>query len=89
MQTAEFPESDLGEAQFIKSEKGHPMLVDKSGYSYYKAKNSKKDSSKIFWRCTRHHKSKCPGRATTAGFRIIKYMYVHDHPPFETKDITV
>jgi len=89
VQTAEFPESDLGEAQFIKSEKGHPMLVDKSGYSYYKAKNSKKDSSKIFWRCTRHHKSKCPGRATTAGFRIIKYMYVHDHPPFETKDITV
>ena len=71
------------EAQFIKGSKGGPILVDKAGYIYYKAKNSKSDSKKIFWRChrKRHQKYFCSARATTVGFHIVKYLNEHDHKP--------
>ena len=59
------------------------VLVDKKGYFYYKAKNSKSDSKKIFWRCKEKYSKKhlCPARATTNGFYIVKYLNEHDHQP--------
>ena len=70
-------------AQFIKSSKGGPILVDKEGYIYYKAKNSKADPNKIFWRCQKKNYPKhlCPARATTNGFHIVKYLNEHNHKP--------
>ena len=70
-------------ARFIKGSKDGLVLVDKEGYFYYKAKNSKSDSKKIFWRCKEKYSKKhlCPARATTNGFYIVKYLNEHDHQP--------
>ena len=72
------------EARFIKSSRGRPILVDKEGYSYIHAKSSKICSSKVFWRCRRIKKFNCKARATTDGFSIVKYQYVHSHSPEDT-----
>lgn len=78
------------EARFIKSSHGRPILVDKEGYSYIHAKNSKTSSSKVFWTCRRIKKFNCKARATTDGFYIVKYQNVHSHSPpedvFEIKE---
>ena len=67
------------EAQFIKSNRGRPILVDKDGYCYYKSKNSNVHKSRIIWACQRHRQYNCPARATTEGFHIVKYLHKHDH----------
>jgi len=69
------------EAQFLTSRKGCPILVDTAGYFYNKAKNSKTDASKIFWQCQKIRTCKCPARATTDGFMIVRYLHEHSHPP--------
>lgn len=69
------------EAQFLTSRKGCPILVDTAGYFYNKAKNSKTDASKIFWQCQKIRTCKCPARATTDGFQIVRYLHEHSHPP--------
>ena len=68
------------EVHFIKSSKGHPILVDKRGYYYYKANNSLTKQSQVTWRCQRKNQ-KCYARAVTDGWYIIKYKNEHNHSP--------
>ena len=72
-------------AQFMKTSRGHPMLVDPRGFYYNKHTNDKKDTSKVFWRCQRRGKNvKCRARLVTNGFLITKYINEHDHKPPES-----
>ena len=66
-------------AQFTKSSRGKPALVDERGFIYHKHKNSKIHSSKIYWSCEKSRRQKCPARATTDGFYIIRYLNDHNH----------
>ena len=78
------PETEVevqDKAQFLKSTRDRPMLLDKAGYCYYKGKSSTIHLSRITWACTRHREFKCPARCTTDGFHIVKYLHKHDHSP--------
>ena len=68
-------------AQFTKSNKGRPMLVDPEGFYYYRHFASQSNPSKVFWRCQNKDRkdNQCSARATTDGFLIIKYLHVHNH----------
>ena len=61
------------EVRFVKSTRGAANLMDKQGHVYYKHKNSP-DSSKIHWDCRDRRKYHCHGRATTEGFKIVKFI---------------
>ena len=69
----------LDKAQFTKGQRGHPILIDGRGFQYLKHKNSKINNSTIFWRCQKSRSLKCPARATTDGFHIIRYLNDHNH----------
>ena len=70
-------------AQFVRSHKGHPQLLDNRGYTYFKTSDytSKRNpnSVKTYWECVRRPRFHCPARAITEGGNIIKYVHEHIH----------
>ena len=67
----------LDVAQFMRSSKGHPQLVDKAGFIYNKHRTNK--DGLIFWSCRDFKRSDCRARVHTKGFHIIKYQKEHSH----------
>ena len=74
-------------AQFIRSRKGNPHLLDSRGYTYFKTSDyaSKRipGSFKTYWECVSRPKFQCPARAITQGAHIIKRVNEHSHLPHE------
>lgn len=72
-------------AQFVRSHKGHPQLLDSRGYTYFKTSDytsrTNPSSVKTYWECVRRPKYQCPARAITEGGYIIKSVHGHIHEP--------
>ena len=62
--------------QFVKSQKGHDLLVH-SGFTFRKEKDQ---PDKTIWKCIEYRTHKCPGRAHTSEGRILKST-IHNHVP--------
>ena len=73
----------LDVVQFITSQQGTSLLQDSAGYTYQKQKHSKAFPSKIYWKCGKYSKFKCPARATTDGEFFINFSSKHNHAPTE------
>ena len=72
---------DVG--QFVTSRQGTSLLQDSAGNTYRKQKQSKASPSRIYWKCQKYSKLKCPARATTDGEFFINFSSKHNHVPPE------
>lgn len=61
--------------QFLKSEKGKPVLCV-GGHLFYK---DKQNDTKIHWKCKNYRRSKCVARVTTVDNTIVKTWKEHNH----------
>ena len=70
----------LDMVQFITSQQGTSLLQDSAGYTYLKNRNIK---SRIYWKCGKYSKFKCPARVTTDGEFFVNFSSKHNHAPPE------
>ena len=70
------------EANFIESQMGKLMLLDKNGHVFLK-NNQSKHTGRIWWLCREHKKAKkgpkCLARATTQGKYVVRWGLEHNH----------
>ena len=71
-------DAPLGEARFLKSRRGFPVLVDSEGYTYLK--NTIKEDL-AYWVCQYAKAGNCRGTVVTKGFHIAKRNIKHQHEP--------
>ena len=64
--------------KFISSKRGHPYLLDTSGYSYSRHK-SNHSATRVYWKCSQVYTAKCTARATTEGSFIVDHVGEHTH----------
>ena len=64
--------------KFISSKRGHPYLLDTSGYLYSRHK-SNHSATRVYWKCSQKATTKCMARATTEGSFIVKHVGKHTH----------
>lgn len=67
-------------ANFITSRRGNQLIL-LSGYTFYKFKTSKKQTS--MWMCSTHRGKGCKAVVHTVNDRIISLKKVHNHPPID------
>ena len=69
-------------ANFVQGMRGIE-LKDNSGYLY---RSSEKRKSKIYWKCSMVHFSKCRARAVTDGVHVVSFTGEHNHLLPETSN---
>ena len=70
----------LGVVRFITTQQGTSLLQDSAGYTYLKNRNIE---SRIYWKCGKYSKFKCPARVTTDGEFFVNVSSKHNHAPPE------
>ena len=78
-------------AQFIRSYRGNPHLLDSRGYRYFKTSDytSKRNPGQVksYWECCARAKLQCEARAVTDRGYITNYVKDHNHMPIVDKII--